>query len=209
MPETPAARRGGRVNVPVISKILARRGNWFVRSTAILLMRLSGWKFSGEPFPEVPKFVLIVAPHTSNWDFLVGLQAMYALGIRGTFLAKASLFRFPVGILMRWLGGVPVDRKTASDVVTQTASWIKRSDRIISVVAPEGTRSAAGKWRTGFYWIAHRAGVPIVPVAFDYSTKEVRVFPPFVTSGDMEQDLPRLMALYTPQMARFPHQYVV
>ncbi len=209
MPETPAARRGGRVNVPVISKNLARRGNWFMRSTAILLMRLSGWKFSGEPFPEVPKFVLIVAPHTSNWDFLVGLQAMYALGIRGTFLAKASLFRFPLGILMRWLGGVPVDRKAANDVVTQTTSWIKRSDRIISVVAPEGTRSAAGKWRTGFYWIAHRACVPIVPVAFDYSTKEVRVFPPFVTSGDMEQARPRLMALYTPQMARFPHQYVV
>jgi len=180
-----------------------------MRSLATLFMRASGWKFSGELFPTTNKFVLIVAPHTSNWDFLVGLQAMFALGIRGTFLAKNTLFRFPLGILMRWLGGIPVDRKAAQDVVTQTVTFFRDNEKVIAVVAPEGTRSAAGKWRTGFYWIAHRAGVPILPVAFDYSVREVRVFPLFTPTGDMETDLPKLIAIYTPHMALFPEQYVV
>jgi 1-acyl-sn-glycerol-3-phosphate acyltransferase len=197
------------VNVPVIATTVARRGNWFMRTVAVAFMRATGWKFSGESFPALPRFVLIVAPHTSNWDFLVGLQAMYALGIRGTFLAKDTLFRFPMGILMRWLGGVPVDRSSSSDVVTQTAEVIQRSERIIAVLAPEGTRKAMSRWRTGFYWIAHKAGVPIVPVAFDYSTREVRVFPPFTTTGDVDRDLPQLTALYGPHMALYPAQYTV
>jgi 1-acyl-sn-glycerol-3-phosphate acyltransferase len=207
MPATGVARRGGRVNVPVISPELARRGNWFMRTAAIGFMRATGWKFSGEAFPALRKFVLIVGPHTSNWDFLVGLQAMYALGIRGTFLAKDSLFRFPMGPLMRWLGGVPVDRSsTKGDAVTQTAEVIAKSERIIATIAPEGTRKAS-RWKTGFYWIAHKAGVPIVPVAFDYSVREVRVFPPFMPTGDIERDLPRIMSHYGPQMALFPEQY--
>jgi 1-acyl-sn-glycerol-3-phosphate acyltransferase len=202
------ARRGGRTNVPVISSQLHRRGNWFMRTAAIGFMKATGWKFSGEPFPDLPKFVLIVAPHTSNWDFLVGLQAMYALGIQGTFLAKDSLFKGPLGILMRWLGGVPVDRsKAKGDAVTQTVEVIREAECIIPVVAPEGTRKAS-RWKTGFYWIAHKAGVPILPVAFDYSVREVRVFPLFHPTGDVERDLPRIRALYGPQMAKFPEQFL-
>lgn len=197
------------MNVPVVAANVARRGNWFMRTAAIGFMRATGWKFSGESFPALERFVLIVGPHTSNWDFLVGLQAMYALGIRGTFLAKATLFRFPMGLLMRWLGGVPVDRSSNSDVVTQTAEVIRHSDRIIAVLAPEGTRKATSRWRTGFYWIAHKAGVPIVPVAFDYSTREVRVFPAFTSTGDVERDMPQLTALYGSHMALFPAQYAV
>lgn len=207
VPTVPVARRGGRVNVPVISRRLARRGNWFMRTAAMGFMRATGWRFSGEPFPDEPRFVLLVAPHTSNWDFLVGLQAMYALGIRGTFLAKHTLFRFPMGLLMRWLGGVPVERGGRTDVVSQTAEVIRRSERIIAVLAPEGTRKPTRTWRTGFYWIAHQAGVPIVPVVFDYSVKEVRVHPPFLPTGDLARDLPRLMAPYRPEMALFPAQY--
>lgn len=207
MADTGPRRRGGRMNVPVISPNAAARGNWFMRSLATTLMRAFGWRFSGGPFPDCRKFVMIIAPHTSNWDFAVGLAAMYALGIRGTFLAKHSLFRFPLGILLRWLGGVPVDRTSKSDVVTQTAELIERSDRIIAVLAPEGTRRRTEKWRTGFYWIAHKAGVPILPVVFDYSTKGVHFFPLFTTTGDSERDITELKSLFRPGMARFPGQY--
>ncbi len=200
-------RRGGRVNVPVISANVAPRGTWFMRRAGVAFMRATGWRFSGEPFPDLRKFVLIVGPHTSNWDFLVGLQAMYALGIQGTFLAKHTLFKFPLGVLMRWLGGVPVERGAKTDVVTQTADLVRRSDRIIPVLTPEGTRKPTHTWRTGFYWIAHQSGIPILPVVFDYSVKEIRVHPPFTTTGSLARDLPLLMAYYRPEMALFPSQY--
>ena len=170
-------------------------------------MRLTGWSFTGEGIPDVPKFVLIVAPHTSNWDFPIGIMAMYALGIRGTFLGKDTLFRFPLGILMRWLGGFPVDRSAKSDVVTQTVGLVHRLDRVIVVVAPEGTRKLTPRWRSGFYWIAEKAGIPILPVAFDFSTRSVHLFPLFDPTGDQEGDIARLRALYRPEQARYPEKY--
>jgi 1-acyl-sn-glycerol-3-phosphate acyltransferase len=203
------ARRGGPVNVPVITPSVATRGNALTRWVGRTLMRLSGWRFTGEDFPAVPRFVLIVAPHTSNWDFLVGVMAMYALGIRVTFLGKDALFKFPLGIVMRFLGGIPVDRTSSRDVVTQSAEQVARAERIILVLAPEGTRKRTGTWRTGFYWIARKAEVPIVPVSFDYARKAVHVFAPFLPTMDAESDMAALRALYRPEMARYPTGYGV
>lgn len=200
-------RRGGIVNVPRMTPNVASRGNWFMRTLMITLMRLTGWRFAGEGFPDVRKFVIIVAPHTSNWDFIVGVMAMYALGLRGTFLGKDTLFRFPLGLLMRFLGGFPVDRTSRSDVVTQTVELVQRADRVAIVLSPEGTRKRTEKWRTGFYWIAHKAGIPVLPVAFDFSTRTIHVFPLFTTTGDVGRDLPLLRALYRPEMARYPEKY--
>jgi 1-acyl-sn-glycerol-3-phosphate acyltransferase len=200
-------RHGGVVNVPTITANVASRGNAITRIIAVTTMRLTGWKFAGEAFPDQRKFVMIVAPHTSNWDFPVGLQAMYSLGLRGTFLGKDALFRFPLGILMRFLGGMPVDRTTKSDVVTQTVELVKRLDRVCIVLSPEGTRKRTERWRTGFYWIAHKAGIPICPVTFDYSRKEIRLFPLFTTSGDVERDLAALRSHFTPEMAFDPSKY--
>lgn len=207
MPIAPPARRGGSVQVPVISSNVATRGNFLTRWFHTGLMRLTGWRFSGEGFPDCRKFVLIVAPHTSNWDFIVGIMAMYALGIRGTYLGKDALFRFPLGPLMRWLGGIPVDRSGKSDVVTQTVEAIERSERIIIVIAPEGTRKHTTRWRSGFYWIAQKANVPILPVAFDFSRKEVRLFPLFHPTGDQDADVAKIRSHYTPEMGRFPEQF--
>jgi 1-acyl-sn-glycerol-3-phosphate acyltransferase len=209
MPSPPVARRGGKVNVPVLPPDIATRGNALTRWLGTTLMRLTGWRFSGEGFPDARRFVLIVAPHTTNWDFVVGVMAMYALGIRGTFLGKDALFRFPLGILMRFLGGIPVDRTSSHDVVTQSAAQVSRADRIILVLAPEGTRKRTDTWRTGFYWIARRAGVPILPVAFDFSRKAVHVFAPRMPTEDVDADLAALRALYRPEMGRFPQNYGV
>jgi len=208
MARNPNPRRGGRVNVPIISPNVDSRGNALTRTAATMLMRLSGWKFTGEPFPDLRKFVIIVAPHTSNWDFVVGVMAKYAIGLRGTFLGKDSLFKFPMGLLMRWLGGFPVDRSSAHDVVAQTANLVKARDRVVIALSPEGTRKAMERWRSGFWWIAHKTGIPILPVAFDFSTRSIHVYPVFHTTGDPKRDIPELRRLYRAEMAFNPAKYI-
>lgn len=170
-------------------------------------MRLTGWRFTGADFPDIRKFVLIVAPHTSNWDFPLGIMAMYALGIRGTFLGKDTLFKFPLGLLMRFLGGFPVDRSARSDVVTQTVELVERTERIIVVLSPEGTRKLTPRWRSGFYWIAQKSGLPILPIAFDFSRKAIHVHPVFEPTGDQDADIAELRKLFRPEMAFDPGKY--
>jgi 1-acyl-sn-glycerol-3-phosphate acyltransferase len=169
-------------------------------------MRLTGWRIEGE-FPNVPQFVVIVAPHTSNWDFFVGVMAMFAIGFRGTFLGKQSLFRWPMGGVMRWLGGVPVDRARPHNVVQQTIDYFHARPQLTLALSPEGTRRKLPAWRTGFWYVARGAGVPIVPAAFDYPAKRIRIFGPLETSDDMHADLSRLRAHYEPRMAKHPSQY--
>jgi 1-acyl-sn-glycerol-3-phosphate acyltransferase len=204
----PPGRHGGIVNVPVLSPAVPPRGNAFMRKLATLLMRIFGWRFSGESIPDERKLVIIVAPHTSNWDFPIGIMAMYALGFRVTFLGKDTLFRFPMGILMRWLGGIPVDRASKQDVVTQTAELVGKMDRVVIALSPEGTRKATPRWRSGFWWIAHKAQVPIVPVAFDFRTREIHIHAPVRTTGDSDRDIAALRQLYVPEMAFDPRKYL-
>ncbi len=205
----PAAdRRGGVVNAPILPPGVPVRGNAFTRGFAIALMRITGWRFTGENFPDARKFVIIVAPHTSNWDFVVGVMAKIAINLRPTFLGKDTLFRFPLGPLMRYLGGFPVDRSGKSDVVTQTAALVERSAQVAITIAPEGTRKPVPRWRTGFWWIAHKAGIPIVPIAFDFSSRTVHIFPVFTPTGDPDRDVTALRALFRSSMGRFPEKYV-
>lgn len=201
-------RMGGRVNLPVPTANVPRRWNALARAFALVSLRLIGWRFAGEGFPDRKKFVVIVAPHTSNWDFPIGVLAMFALNLRVAFLGKDTLFKFPLGILMRFLGGSPVDRSSPKDVVTQTVDLVNRSDKICIALSPEGTRKLTPRWRSGFYWIAQRAGIPIVPVAFDYPKREIQVFPLFEPTGDMDRDIDFLRSYFRPEMAFKPAQYV-
>ena len=205
--EDAPGRHGGRVNVPILAPSVATRGGPLTRRLGAAVMRLTGWKFSGELFPDQKKFVCIVAPHTSNWDFPTGIAAMFAIGIRVSFLGKDTLFKFPLGLVMRFLGGFPVDRASKSDVVTQTVELVERSERIIITLAPEGTRRAVMQWRTGFWWIAHKAKIPIVPIVLDFSTREIRVHPLFHTTGDADRDVATLRAHFKSSMAYDPAKY--
>jgi len=193
-------------NVPILGPRVPARGNAFSHGLALLVMRLTGWRFEGD-FPDLPKFVLIVAPHTSNWDFLIGVMAMFALGLRGTFLGKHTLFRWPFGVAMRWLGGVPVNRSAANDVVRQTVGYFQRREQMVLALSPEGTRKKLPAWRTGFYHVARGAGVPIVPVAFDFPRRCITIFAPFITTGDQDADLAVLGAHFEARMARKPENY--
>jgi 1-acyl-sn-glycerol-3-phosphate acyltransferase len=185
---------------------VARRGNALSRALALIAMRLTGWRIAGE-FPNLRQFVVIVAPHTSNWDFFVGVMAMFAIGFRGTFLGKNTLFRWPTGGVMRWLGGVPVDRDNPNNLVQQTIEYFRSRPQLLLALSPEGTRKKLPAWRTGFWYVAEGAGVPIVPVAFDYPAKLITIFPPVATTGDIDADIARLRSHYNARMAKHPAQY--
>ena len=159
------------------------------------MFALSGWRFEGE-FPDRPKLIAIVAPHTSNWDFPLGISVVLALGLRVRFLGKDKLFRPPLGWLMRWFGGTPVIRESPQGAVGQVVAMIESEPAVFLAITPAGTRSSTVPWRSGFYHIAHEARVPILPIAFDGEHRVIRLFAPFETSGDYDADLPRLLALY-------------
>jgi len=168
---------------------------------------LTGWHFEGA-LPDLPKFVLIVAPHTSNWDFFVGLGALFSLGLKLDFFGKDSIFRWPAGPILRWLGGIPVDRSVSRDRVSQSVAAFKARDRLILGMAPEGTRKRVEEWKTGFYHVAVGAGVPIVPVGFDYAKKAIVIGEPFTPTGDAEGDIQKLRGFFANVTAKRPENYV-
>lgn len=160
---------------------------------ALWLMRLAGWKLIYRGLPA-RQGVIVVYPHTSNWDFVVGLLAKWSIGIQVSFFGKDSLFRLPlVGHWMRWLGGMPVDRHAPQGVVGQMGSALleaKAQDRFMWLaLAPEGTRSYRDAWRSGFYHVTLAAGVPLGLAALDYARREVRLDAFVSLSGDAEADM--------------------
>ncbi|MBM3907898.1 MAG: lysophospholipid acyltransferase family protein [Gemmatimonadetes bacterium] len=193
--------------IPPVGDHVHRRGNFISKAIASFFLLVTGWRFEGQ-LPNLRKFVLIVAPHTSNWDFPTGVMAMYALGLRGTFLGKDTLFKWPFGYLFRWLGGVPVDRSSKNNVVDQTIALFNAREKMILAISPEGTRKRTEKWRTGFYWVALGAKVPIVPVAFDFPRKRFVIHEPQQMTGDVDRDIAHLRTFFKSAQAYRPSFYV-
>lgn len=147
-----------------------------MRWLAYRFWRLRGWTFVGV-VPDIPKMVIIGAPHTSNWDFVLFLAALHQYKIKVSYIAKHSLFRWPFGYFFRALGGIPVNRTMPGGAVHQVASTFNRSDEMILVMAPEGTRGAAPHWKSGFWKIAQAANVPVVVAGVDRLTRQVSIGP--------------------------------
>lgn len=177
----------------------------FIRWLLIGWFRRSGWTISGS-LPPDRKFVIMGASHTSNWDFLVFLGAVHAIGRQIRFIGKHSLFKWPMGGFMRALGGVPVDRRAPQDLVSQIVAQFDANDDFILVIAPEGTRSATKKWKTGFYQIALKAGVPIVCAGPDYPSKRGVFGPVIRPTGDYEKDLKPAFAFFRTLVPRHPER---
>jgi len=168
-----------------------------------VVYRLLGWTCTGQT-PAFRKYVVIAAPHTSNWDgiFLIGAASMLKLDF--SFFGKDSLFKGPLGWFLKRRGGIPLDRSKNQSFVTQAVSWFARHDTFAIGVAPEGTRQLTPGWKTGFYYIALQAGVPIVLGYIDYSKKEAGILPEvLIPTGDIEADFEILRRLYGP-LARHP-----
>ena len=186
--------------------------NWIERVIRRLLLswfRRGGWTISGTRPPD-PKFVIMGASHTSNWDFLVFLGAVQALGRKVHFIGKHSLFKWPIGGFMRALGGIPVDRSSRQDLVSQVVDQFAAHDDFILVVAPEGTRSRTSVWKTGFYQIALKAGVPIVAAGPDFPTNRGVFGPVIRPTGNYAEDMKPAFAFFRtitprhPERAAFP-----
>ncbi|MDB4907692.1 MAG: hypothetical protein JWO05_2476 [Gemmatimonadetes bacterium] len=166
-------------------------------------MRIMGWRFEGT-FPDSAKLVAIVAPHTSNWDFVVGFSALLAIGVEVHWLGKHTIFSGPWGAIWKRHGGIPVDRASSHDVVSQIVDEFRNRDSMVLALSPEGTRRKVLRWKSGFWHIAVGARVPIVPVALDYRTRSVQLMPPFIPTGDSEPDIAALRARFSGVVARRP-----
>ncbi len=186
--------------------LVPRQGGALSAGIGRLAMRLSGWRFQG-PFADVGRAVLIVAPHTSNWDFPVGLMAKFAMRLGVHWMGKHTIFRWGLGHVWRPLGGIAVDRRAPQGVVTGVLEQFKQRERLLLGIAPEGTRKYVAQWKSGFYRIALAAGVPILPIAFDYRRRLVIFFPLFHPTGDYEADLAQLKRHFTRDMAYRPEHY--
>jgi 1-acyl-sn-glycerol-3-phosphate acyltransferase len=187
---------------PSAPQVKARWRRWL----GILLMKISGWRVAGT-MPADPRFVMIVAPHTSNWDFFHGFTAYLTLQLDTTWLAKHTVFFWPLGLLARRFGGMPIDRSRGANVVRTFIEEFARRERMSITITPEGTRGRVPEWKLGFLHIAKEADVPVVPVALDYSRKLIVIFPAVMPSGDSAADLVKIKALYSKQMARHPQNF--
>ncbi len=174
-----------------------------------LFFKIFGWKIKGTIPPEVKKYVMIVAPHTSNIDFLVGLAARSILRLQTKYLAKKELFKPPFGWLFYALGGYPVDRSKNTNTVDKVVDIFNHHDRFSICITPEGTRKYAESWKTGFHKIARQAGIPIIMVAFDYRTKTVYAQPPFYPTENLEADLEKIKAYYRQFKGKIPQNGVL
>ena len=165
-----------------------------------------GWKVIGSlNYPK--KCIVIAAPHTSNWDFLIGRCYGYICGINPKYLIKSSFFVPVLGTFFKWNGGIPVYRNTKHNVVEQLAERFNRNDDLILGIAPEGTRSRVEKWRTGFYHIANNANLPILLLAMDYKKKEVGVINQFITTNDIEKDMLFIQDQFKNIQGKIPENY--
>ena len=176
--------------------------NRFIESLGRAILRAFGWRMVGG-FPDIPKAVVIAAPHSSNWDGLLGFGAKFGMGVKLSILGKDALIRIPLlGRILRWQGVIPVDRSAPHGVVGQAAQAIRDADRMWYAIAPEGTRRWVERWKPGFWHIARNAGVPVIPAYFDYSRKVIGIGPPFVPGADMHADIARIQRWYKPYKGR-------
>jgi len=176
------------------------------RGFARWVLTVLGWKIDGIP-PVERRFVLIAAPHTSNWDFPLMLLYAAAFGLKIKWLAKDSLFWPPLGWFMRFMGGIPVERHHKKHLVHGMKETFDAADELVLAVPVEGTRALAQFWKSGFYHIAQGAGVPIVPSYLDYGRKRGGFGPPLTPTGDLSRDMDVFRAFYAPMAGKFPELF--
>ena len=179
--------------LPRLGEAIPRRGSRALVLLGRAMLWVIGWRVEGE-MPNRPKLVVAVAPHTSNWDFLVGVAVMFALDLRIDFIGKHTLFVGPAGAILRWMGGIPVDRSKAHGVVEQSVAAFAASPQRLLAIAPQGTRSPVPRFKSGFLHIARGAGVPVVLVALDWGARCVRLGPTMMPGDDAEADRVRIEA---------------
>lgn len=188
--------------IDVVPAGYVRRNAIIARAVGRAMLRASGWRIEGR-LADVPKLVIAVAPHTSNWDFVIGVLALWALDLRLSFLGKHTLFRGGFGRWMRSIGGIPVDRSQPHGVVGESVAAFNRAERMVLAIAPEGTRRLDRGFKTGFLHIAHAAKVPVQLAYFDFSRRVIGFGPLVTTSGEVEADLKKILDFFQPIQGKY------
>ena len=197
--------------LPKLSKkqlgdLVPKRGSKFTPVIASMLLKMAGWRNVGE-IPNIPQAVVLALPHTSNVDGIYAIPSLFALDVNISIMAKHTLFKVPVfAQLLNWIGVIPIDRGNKGSVLQASIDKFKTGEPLFLGLAPEGTRQYTETWKTGFYYLALGAGVPILPVAMDYKTKEVRFMSLVYPSGDIDADLPKIYAQYKGVVPRHPER---
>ncbi|NOR86076.1 MAG: acyltransferase [Bacteroidales bacterium] len=171
-----------------------------------IILSLAGWKIKGEK-PKEKKYVILAAPHTSNWDFPLARLTNSKLEINLKLLMKKSWFIFPLNFIFHWLGAVPIDRSKSGTIIERVVELFKENNEFVFTIAPEGTRSYVESWKTGFYTIAVKANVPILLAYVDYKKKEAGAGPMIYPSGDAQKDFEEMMKFYRTIHPRFPEKF--
>jgi 1-acyl-sn-glycerol-3-phosphate acyltransferase len=174
-----------------------------IRTLATGILALFGWKVDYLP-PPGPKGIIVVYPHTSNWDFPLGYLTRLAMGMRISWVGKDSLFRWPVAGLLRRIGGIPANRRERTGLIGHLRQQFERSDWMWLAIAPEGTRSHVSRWKTGFYTLALAAGVPVGLAFIDYRTRTVGLREYVTLGGDREADMTRIRRAYAGKIGKHP-----
>ncbi len=181
--------------------------NWpLVQWLGETTLRLLGWRIDNT-IPDLAKAVFVVAPHTSNWDFVIGMATALALDLDANWLGKHNLFCGPCGKLLRHLGGIPVDRSNPHNLLKQVVTECHQRQYFLLGLSPEGTRHPVTTWKTGACRLAAEAGIPLVPVAIDYRSKQIRVFPHWIPDADINQNMVRISDHFTAAMAKQPNNF--
>ncbi len=197
--------------LPSLSKkqlgdLVPKRGNKFAPKIGSALSKAAGWRTVGE-IPNIPQAVVLALPHTSNVDGIYAIPSLFALDLKISIMGKHTLFKVPVfAQLLKWIGVIPIDRGNKGSVLQASIDKFKTGKPLFLGLAPEGTRQYTKDWKTGFYYLALGAGVPILPVAMDYKTKEIRFMSPVYPTGDIDVDLPKIYAQYRGVVPRYPER---
>lgn len=189
--------------VPPVPPRVARGGNAFTRWLGLTVLRLAGWQVTGG-LPDREKLLVIAAPHTSNWDWVIALLALWAMGLRMNYLIKDTALWWPASILIRATGGIGVNRAEPAGIADSLAQRIRDADRIIMVITPEGTRARVEQWKTGFLRIAAVSSMPVVQVSWDYPSRTVHLGPEAHLTGDTATDITAIRQYYRQFTGRNP-----
>ncbi len=189
--------------VPQMPPRVAKGGSAFTRWLGLSLLRLAGWQVTGG-LPDREKVLVIAAPHTSNWDWLVAILGLWAMGLRMNYLIKDTALWWPASVFIRATGGIPVNRAEPAGIAESVAKRILEADRIIMVITPEGTRSRVEQWKTGFLRIAAVSSLPVVQVSWDYPSRTIHLGPEAQLTGDTEADIAAIRQYYRQFTGRNP-----
>lgn len=194
------------MDIPEPGALTPQKNNIFSRAIGRLLLKAFRWQIRGEVH-NAPKFVMVLAPHTSMCDFYVTLAGKLAVGLHSSWLISAAYTWWPLGVLLRRLGGIPIYRNGKHDLVSQFVESFDKSDRMMITLFPEGTRKKVGKWRTGFWYIASQAGIPIQLIRIDYEKRVTECGPVIVPSDNIEADMKMIQEYYRGVKAKYPDKF--